>query len=48
MSKFPWDVPKAETLRAVCQEIGISVNGKIRKRDDMILLLTTATKQGSA
>lgn len=27
-SKFPWDTLKAETLRAICRDIGIGFVGK--------------------
>ena len=45
MAPFPWESLKAETLRSICKDIGISLGTK-RKREDMIASLKEVETRG--
>lgn len=41
-AKFPWDLLKAESLRALCRDLG----GLQGRRDEMITFLKAVEEQG--
>jgi hypothetical protein len=45
--EFPWDSLKAETMRTVAKDLGLSAN-MCRKRDEMVAFFQQVTSNGRA